>query len=229
MGISEPLPPVGASEPAPEKKTSTWIWIIVLVLALCLCLGLVAGGIGVYLYLNQAEEVAPSTIQPQDEAPQPPEPPTEEPLAPLPETLVIEPYEPRVGDNYPFLAELAPGYEGSSIPGVHSWDVVVISDQPVLIYYGWCAADLSILDQNFEHIQFIWEVNGELLDMDSLYILDESTTDQVCRAYVGIVWAWPLGEHVISMTLHFDEIINDGWDDYPAGDYVDIFNILVTP
>jgi hypothetical protein len=189
---------------------------------------LLAGGIGVYFYLNQSAEVTPPAILPQDEAP-PPEAPTEEPLAPLPETIVIEPYEPRVGDNYPFLAELAPGYEGSSVPGIHSWDVVVISDQPALIYYGWCAMDQSTLDQNFEHIQFIWLADEQPVDMESLYLYEESDTDMSCRSYVGIVRRWPLGEHVIRMTMHFDEIINDGWDDYPAGDYVDVFNITVTP
>jgi hypothetical protein len=228
MGTNEPLFPPAVNEPTPEKKKSTWIWIIVLVLALCLCLGLLAGGIGVYFYLNQSAEVTPPAILPQDEAPLP-EPPTEEPLAPLPETVIVEPYMPLDGENYPFLANLAPGYEGSSVPDVNSWDVNVSSDQPVLIYYGWCAATADILEQNFQHIQFIWEVNGELLDMDSLYILDEATSDQECRAYVGIVWRWPLGEHVIRMTMHFDEVINDGWDDYPAGDYVDVFNITVTP
>ncbi len=229
MNTNLPYPQTEGNDLAAPKTKSTWIWIVVLVLALCLCLALGAGGIGLYLYLNQPVEILPTTAAPLNEAPPPPEEPTLLPVAPLPETVIVEPYEPQVWDDYPFLANLAPGYEGSSVPDVQTWNVSVSSDQPVLIYYGWCAASADILEQNFQHIQFIWEVNGELLDMEGLYILNDTTTDQVCRAYVGIVWAWPLGEHVISMTMRFDESINDGWGDYPAGDYVDVFNITVTP
>jgi len=205
------------NEPVSPKKDKTWIWILAGAVILCMCLVVVAGGVGAYMYLNQ---------RPAEIAPLPEEQP---PLQPSVETVVVEPYEPSPADTTRTLAGLAPNYQGSTVPGVHSWEVSVSSSQPVAIYFGWCTTTPAILEQNFEHIQFLIDVDDEPVDVGSLYVYNESLSDQVCRAIVGIVRQWPLGEHIIRVNMHFDAAINDGMGDYPAGDYVDIFNVTVTP
>ncbi len=217
MEINEPVPPKEPNELVPSKKDKTWIWILAGAVVLCLCLVVVAGGVGLYVYLN---------LRPAEVAPLPEEVPSFQPST---ETVVVEPYEPTPADPYPTLAGLIPNYQGSSAPGVHSWNVSVSSSQPVAIYFGWCTTTPVILDQNFEHIQFLIDVDDEPVDVGSLYVYNESLSGQVCRAIVGIVRQWPLGEHIIRVNMHFDAAINDGMGDYPAGDYVDVFNVTVTP
>ncbi len=218
MEINEPVPPKEPNELVPSKKDKTWIWILAGAVVLCLCLVVVAGGVGLYVYLNQRPAA--------DVAPLPEEQP---PLQPSAETVVVEPYEPTPADTTRTLAGLVPNYQGSSAPGVHTWEVSVSSSQPVAIYFGWCTSTPAILEQNFEHIQFLIDVDDEPVDVGSLYVYNESYSDQVCRAVVGIVRQWPLGEHVIRVNMRFDAAINDGMGDYLAGDYVDVFNVTVTP
>jgi hypothetical protein len=220
------------SEPGPKKK-KTWIWIVVAGLVLCLCL--VALGAGLYFFLNiRSEDV--STDQPGG-SDYPPAPtmaplatmfPTPTEMLTLPTTLVIEPFIP--GSEYAFsLTEMVPLYEGSSEPGVLSWDVSISATQPVVVQQGWCAASTAILEENFEHIELTFEADGEMVDPDSLYMEDYNEEDMFCRSYLGIIRAWPLGEHVIIYYMTFDAPINDGWGDYPAGQYIDQFVITVTP
>ena len=53
--------------------------------------------------------------------------------------------------------------------------------------------------------------------------------DRYCRSYLGIIQAWPVGNHVIIIEMVLDAPINDGWDDYAAGQYIDQFIISATP
>jgi hypothetical protein len=220
-----------ASEPQPKKKM-TWIWIVVAVLVLCMCLA--ALGAGLYFFLNiRSEDV--STDQPggsdyppvSTTAPFATMFPTPTERLVLPTTLVIEPLI--VGEAAHNLYLLISDFEDASLPGVRTWDVSVSNTWSVGVYQSWCTTTTAILDQNFQHIQITFEADGETVDMDSLSFLEETQTDRVCRGYYGIVRAWPLGDHVIIINMAFDEPINDGWDDYPAGDYIEQFIINATP
>ena len=110
-----------------------------------------------------------------------------------------------------------------------TWPVSVTSQQPVLIIEGWCTADKQTLDQNYQHITYLLSVDGKDVPVNSLYLLDHQATDMFCRSYLGIVRQWPAGAHTITTTMRLDEAINDGWDDYMAGDYTDEFRITVKP
>ena len=99
----------------------------------------------------------------------------------------------------------------------------------MIIEQGWCAASTAILEQNFEHIEITFEADGEMVDPGSLYIYDYTSEDMYCRAYTGIIQAWPPGDHLIIIVMLLDAPINDGWNDYPAGPYIDQFIITATP
>ena len=225
-------------EQTSPKKDTTWIWVVIAVVLVCICC-VAALGVGglVYYYLRQGGLPAGITIPGL-------ETPTEAPtLSPLPQPnqpsatlappisgpIVIEPYIPAQGDNYSTLVDLALGWEAQTAPETMTWPVSVNSQEPVLIIEGWCTADKQTLNQNFQHITFLLEVDSKDVPVNSLYLLDHEQTDMFCRSYLGIIWQWPAGEHTISNTMHLDEAINDGWDDYMAGDYIDVFKITVTP
>jgi len=40
---------------------------------------------------------------------------------------------------------------------------------------------------------------------------------------------WPAGEHHLSIKATFTQTINDGQDDYPAGDYILDYTVYVKP
>jgi hypothetical protein len=65
------------------------------------------------------------------------------------------------------------------------------------------------------------------VDTSKLYQANTSAIDKSCKDFAGIIRAWPAGKHAIKISMRLDAKINDGWSDYPAGDYLEIYNITV--
>jgi hypothetical protein len=141
---------------------------------------------------------------------------------------MVEPYQPHTGDQYPTLQNLVPNWQDLTGPGTHTYDIIVSTNQPVLLASGWCTATKAVLDQNFQHIQYLVDVDGQALNISKLYQENMSSIGQSCKDFVGIIRAWPAGKHTIKITMRLDAQINDGWSNYPAGDYVEIYNLTVT-
>lgn len=233
MNTGEPTTQSWVNEPG-AKKRNTWIWILVIVAVVCLCMVLAALVVGLYVF-NTADKPEPVRTA-IDDHPLPPTKraaptdraaPTEEAIPTLPRILVIEPYDPASDEFAVGLTDLVPDWSGSMLPGAQVWDATVWSNQKVIVNQGWCTTTAAILDQNFDHIQIRWEVDGEFVDMEGMYFYEELYEDRVCRGYAGIIMAWPLGTHSIVTGMTFDEPLNDGWDDFPAGEYIDQYIIEV--
>ena len=218
---------------AKDQKAATWIWIVVGVVVLCLCCAVVVAAIGAILYFWPAGSVigpaatgTPELAEP-TRIPYTPATPTNRP--PPPGELVVEPFDPTsIPLGVYTLYDLNPAWTGRTEPGVSTWETAFPYYQPVVIFAGWCTTTQDILDQNFEHLSFTLEIDGEDIPVDGLVWTDNPGNGGTCRNYSGIVWAWPLGDHTVLQTMRFDEDINDGWGDYPAGEYVDRFEITVT-
>jgi hypothetical protein len=103
----------------------------------------------------------------------------------------------------------------------------VSASQPVLVFQGWCTSTKAVLDQNFQHIQYLVEVDGQPLDTSKLYQANISSIDKSCKDFVGLIRAWPAGKHTIKISMRLDARINDGWSDFAAGDYTEIYNITI--
>ena len=229
----------------PPKKGRTWIWILVMVL-LCLCcvvLIMLAGGL---YYLQQngmldftmpelnlpGPETAPTEIAVPTQLPAATEPPAAT-VEYFP--LVVEPFDPAQG-QYNFMSELAVGIPGDhAVPGTNEWQVTVRRDQPVILYRGWCTTTEAVLGQNLENMQWEFEVDDRVVPLEEFYIVRVSSADQACLAYSGIIWEWSQADtrmgvdHVIVSVMSIRASINDGWGDYPPGDYINLFNITVIP
>jgi hypothetical protein len=224
-------------EPAPRKKSQTWIWIVVAAVALCLCcLAVLLAAVAFaswkgYIHLPRINiPGAPSSIT----APTPTPIPT--PGATLPPSptqastsILVEPYQPQAGDQYPPLQNFIPNWEGSTVPGTQAWSIHMAANQPTLLSLGWCTTTPAILNENFDHLQYLVELDGQVLSMKSLHSMDDLSGGEACRDYIGLIRVWPAGNHIIKTTMRLDTLINDGWNVYPAGDYVDVYNITVTP
>jgi hypothetical protein len=65
--------------------------------------------------------------------------------------------------------------------------------------------------------------------MGRFNVMDEQNAYGACRNIYGVIHYWPEGVHIIQATMHVDSDLNDGSTIIPAGDYVDIFDVLVLP
>jgi tetratricopeptide (TPR) repeat protein len=68
-------------------------------------------------------------------------------------------------------------------------------------------------------------IDGQVIDLEGLY---REPSDK-CGEYWGLAKGWQPGPHSCVWTISIDQPINDGWDSYPAGDYVMEFEIDVLP
>jgi hypothetical protein len=218
-------------QPATPKKETTWLWVaVVTVLVLSLCCLLVAIGAGAYAAWKGYITI-PGMNLPVLKSPAIPTPKILPKVAPkeAPTKITIESYQPQPGDQYPVLQNLVPNWQDPAAPGSQTYDTMVSANQPVLVSSGWCTTTKTVLDQNFQHIQYLVEVNGQSVNTNSLSQGSQSELGKSCKDFTGIIRAWPAGKHTIKITMRLDAKINDGWNDYPAGDYTEIYNISVKP
>jgi serine/threonine protein kinase len=151
------------------------------------------------------------------------------PPTPLNLSIVVLPYDPKAGENYPTLRSLTPGYKMLPDPGVSDWSLTVEAGQPAVLTQGWCSKTAKILGENFKHVKFTYELDGVPMDMGRFNVMDEQNAYGACRNIYGVIHYWPEGVHIIQATMHVDSDLNDGSTIIPAGDYVDIFDVLVLP
>jgi len=211
------LPPVPPSSGNNSKK-GVWIAVILVVACLCLATGgiLLAGG--GYYYLKQTGKL-PNIPFFQGRVTA-----TPEQLGPV----VVEPFDP-ASSNIPTLADLATGWTAATSPGTSQWNVSVTPYRQALVFLGWCASTPVILDTNYQHLEWRLTIDDQPVDVNGLYKLEETLSDQVCRTYVGLIRRWPGTTHTIVITQHLDWALNDGWNDYLGGDYIDVYHVTVNP
>ncbi len=211
-------------EPVPPKKDFPWVWVVVVLVVLCLCCALAAAAVSGYYLLKNNRLTIPNfqvpglpTLGPSGS--------TSAPSGPL----TVQPYNPNSG-QLPTLQSLVSNWQGSTTPAVSNWQVQVSASQPAVIFVGWCTKDQATLDQNYQHLTWIVEVDGKTLPTSSFYVDNAVDPQQgYCRSFAAEIAAWTGGQHTIKTTMRLDQQINDGWSDYAAGDYVDIYAITVTP
>ncbi len=124
-----------------------------------------------------------------------------------------------------------PSAEDLAKPGTFTYTVPITDpSKPVVWAYGWCAKDKTTLDDNFKHIELAFDLDGKAVGADRLATIGYQTrAGFFCRLVYTVLKDWPAGEHHLSIKATFDQTINDGQDDYPAGDYVLVYNVYVKP
>ena len=214
-----PIPPLN---PPPGKNRTTWIIVAVVAVVLVLCALLVVAVVG-GLFFIRSRGAAPNLPQglPFFSTPNPNSTPQS-----ANGPLVVESFDP-TNSTFPALPDLIPGWKGLTQPGIQNWKVTVPSKQGVVILLGWCTSTTQILDQNYQSIKWGLTVDGKSVDVSKLFPLDQQIPNEVCRSYSGIIRQWPGRLHTITTTMSVAQKINDGFSDYPAGDYTDVYNVTV--
>jgi len=132
----------------------------------------------------------------------------------------------------PYLDKLStnrPDISGISQPGdVYTYKVTLNKSRETLWSYSWCATTQNKLTQNFEHIHIQFMVNGQVVPNEQIatYHYSAKNNAMYCLQFYSLVKEWPVGRHDLNINVNFDEEINDGYDDYPAGTHT--FEYIVT-
>ena len=113
-------------------------------------------------------------------------------------------------------------------PGTFKFTVKITDDKPIYFNYGWCTTSEEILRQNFEHITVRLFFNDDELGRDVVHPVTFTRSDGlVCLNFGVLMSDWPAGNYKLETAVTFDEKINDGIDDYEAGDYIHQYNVTV--
>lgn len=83
-------------------------------------------------------------------------------------------------------------------------------------HWHWCAKDAAILIRNFVYITVDFTMNEQPIPLSELVEDQYTGSDRACRVYYATLYDWPAGTHHLVNTVTFTQLINDGWDDYPA-------------
>lgn len=135
------------------------------------------------------------------------------------------------GKNYVRLEELAEEKytEDLAQPGTRTFTVKITDEEkPTYFGYGWCTTTKEILKQNVEHMKVKLYFNEDLLGTDVIHPLSMTRSDGLVCADFGVLMSgWTNGEYKLKAVATFDDKINDGIADYPAGDYVFEYTVTV--
>ena len=113
-------------------------------------------------------------------------------------------------------------------PGTLTFTATVTNEKPIYFNYGWCTSDEATLQQNFEHIQVRMYLNDGELGEDVVHPLSYTLTDgKACLDFGILLSDWPPGTYQLRAEVIFTEPINDGFDDYDAGDYIYEYTVTV--
>jgi hypothetical protein len=116
-----------------------------------------------------------------------------------------------------------------------TYDVSIPFDKPVRVRVMWWAASPTALVDNLVHIHWVFEIDGQNYfspDMIVQYLApydEEKKTQADSISLTATLDGWKVNEpHTIRIGYYFDEAVNDGWQDNPAG-FSQIYIYNVTP
>lgn len=120
------------------------------------------------------------------------------------------------------------------IPVVNSTNSVTVSvNDPAWVTVGWTAIDQTTLEENAQHIHWIFEIDRQdYFNPDWVGYGFSTDQDDSTITYPGIfmgatLTGWKVGEsHQIRIGYSFDDYINNGWDGFPSG-YEEVFTYNV--
>jgi len=110
-----------------------------------------------------------------------------------------------------------------------TYTVALSSPKSLIWAYGWCASTEEVLDENFEHIQLKFILEGSEVSEEKLATYEYSPSGMECRLIYAALTDWKAGEHHMETYVTFDQAINDGTADNPASTRVYQYNVYVKP
>jgi len=117
--------------------------------------------------------------------------------------------------------------------GTHN--VSIPFDKPVRVRVMWWTASPTIMVDNLIHIHWVFEIDGQDYFSPDMIVQYLAPYDEVKKTQADSVSitatldGWKVNEpHTIRVGYYFDEAVNDGWQENPAG-FSQVFIYNVTP
>jgi len=114
-------------------------------------------------------------------------------------------------------------------------EIKIPYDQTIRLSTGWVTKDQQHLDQNMEHIKWVFSIDDQDFFTEDLLVNGEVDDEDVVGAKNPGTWialtlsGWEIGRpYYIRYGYYFDEAIDDGWSVTDA-DFASIYTILVKP
>jgi len=99
----------------------------------------------------------------------------------------------------------------------YTYTIKLNQEQSFLWGSNWCATTDQIRQDNFNHITFEFSVDDTPVPVTQFLIWEGQLNNQSCRFYYTVVRNWPTGATHLQIKVTFDQLINDGTSDFPAG------------
>jgi hypothetical protein len=139
--------------------------------------------------------------------------PPERPVLPLAATRPANMPE---ADQTPSLWE-GVRYTDLMSPGVQTYSLTTGLERRRWTF-TWCAIDEATLEQIARPLTLTFYINNVQVDPNLFLVYAISSG---CRAWSTFLDGWSGGEqYTLDIRYHLSQSINDGWNSYPAGDYV---------
>ncbi|MGE5248728.1 MAG: S41 family peptidase [Bacteroidota bacterium] len=149
-----------------------------------------------------------------------------------PRLLAPEDASAALASRSPFLEDAArEKYEASQFaaPGATTYMVPLNQSETIIWAYAWCAKDLPTVEQNLSSIKLKFVLDGQPVGLDKMSTYDTESNGRQCRLLYAALDEWPAGEHHLTTTATFTSTVNDGTQDFQAGDYVLEYTVYVKP
>ena len=217
----EPIKHVDTLPASNRKAKKAWVWLLV-VIPIIILLVLKAGGGGGSPVVPLIQSTAARDREPTLMNFQAPTASTPSP------SFSIRAYDPSTDQNADCIKCQFADWEEPKAPGSYYWNVSYPLNMPVRLLLGWCAVDEQTLDANWSAISFELIVDGIYVDLSKLNLETFITPKKnPCYGYSGVLTDWPSGRHEYTQILHFYRTLNDGWNTYEAGEYIENFIVTV--
>jgi serine/threonine-protein kinase len=233
-------PTYRAYEPPPQppqksKVRSCFLWggIIVAVLVflgivLAVALAIFAPSI---LPIFSTKEVKEATHTPEPEVTKVP---TKVPATatPQPDFFVLPAYDgtPNPQQGFANLGDVCShASDPVLVPKNYSYTCTVPANMPIVINMGWCASTQEILEENWTLMTYTLTVDGISMNINEVTAFLGYTNSQgYCYTYRSYIEGLKSGKHEIIYSFSIAEPLNDGFDDYQAGDYI-LHHLITIP
>jgi hypothetical protein len=119
--------------------------------------------------------------------------------------------------------------EDFQIPGTFNYTISLSKSEDLVWAYGWCAAPEKF-EQNWEHISFKFFMGEQEVPAEQFFKFEFDPESSLrCRYFYNILSDWQGGENQLSIKVVFNQAINDGTDDFPAGEWIYDYKVFVKP
>ncbi len=120
---------------------------------------------------------------------------------------------------------LTSAFADSAAPGKQTRQGTVSRSQSYVWQQNWCAQDAQTLSANLQQIRFGFAINGQPIDASQVTTTNVAQSPYQCALAFVVLSNWSPGNVTLTSTLTLTGAVFDGENIYPAGDYVNEYQL----